>query len=247
APPKRYLPGLAAECEPEQLATEAARQARLGNGWIKLVGDWIDRGHGDLAPTYDQATITAAVDAAHAAGARVAVHTFSESAASMLIAAGVDSIEHGTGLSLELIAVMARRQIALVPTLTNIDNFPSYAAKGEAKFPRYAAHMRALHANFPAVVAAAYRAGVPIYAGTDAGSVVPHGQLAAEIIRLHEVGMTATDALAAGSWSARKWLGLSGITEGGLADLVVYAADPRNDLRVLRSPEAIMLRGRVVR
>ncbi|MGI8647123.1 MAG: amidohydrolase family protein [Mycobacteriales bacterium] len=247
APPKRYLPKLAIECEPAELAVQATRQARAGNGWIKLVGDWIDRSLGDLAPTYDDATFAAAVDAAHAACARVAVHTFSQAALPGLIAAGVDSIEHGTGLSEDLIGLMAQRQIALVPTLTNIDNFPHYAQEGQAKFPRYAEHMRALHQRFPDVVASAYAAGVPIFVGTDAGSVVSHGLAAAEILRLHEVGMSTADALAAGSWKARQWLGFSGIAEGGLADLVVYGCDPRLDLRVLRAPERIVLRGRVVR
>jgi imidazolonepropionase-like amidohydrolase len=55
------------------------------------------------------------------------------------------------------------------------------------------------------------------------------------------------DALAAGSWRARAWLGLGGIEEGAPADLVVYDADPRADLQVLRAPSRIVLRGRVVR
>lgn len=244
---KRYLPGFAVECEPHELADHARDQARRGSGWIKLVGDWIDRSLGDLAPTFDAETLTAAVTAAHTAGAKVAVHTFSEAALPDLLAAGVDSIEHGTGLTAETIAIMAERRTALVPTMTNIENFPDYAARGEAKFPDYAAHMRRLHRNFPKVVAAAYEAGVPIYAGTDAGGVVGHGLLPGEIARLHRAGLSATDALASGSWAARDWLGLPGLVEGGLADLVVYDADPRADLSVLHQPTRIVLRGRVVR
>jgi imidazolonepropionase-like amidohydrolase len=247
AAPRRYLRGLAIECAPEQLAAEAAGQARAGNGWVKIVGDWIDRSLGDLAPAYDDGTIAAAVTAAHAAGARVAVHTFSEAALPGLIAAGVDSIEHGTGLSPELVGQMAEKGIALVPTLTNIANFPHYAAQGEPKFPRYANHMRSLHAGFPAVIAAAYDAGVPIYAGTDAGTVVAHAQLPSEIGRLHAAGMSAADALAAGSWRAREWLGLTGLVEDGLADVVVYPRDPRVDLGVLAEPSRIVLRGRLIR
>jgi imidazolonepropionase-like amidohydrolase len=247
APPKRYLPGVAIETGSAELPSRAAEQARSGSGWIKLVGDWIDRGTGDLAPAYPDDALAAAVAAAHAQGARVAVHTFSEAALPGLIAAGVDSIEHGTGLSQDLIGELARRGTALVPTLTNIENFPGIAERAERKYPGYAAHMRRLHGTFPQVVRDAYEAGVPIYAGTDAGGGVEHGLAAGEILRLHEAGMTAADALAAGSWAARDWLGLTGLDEGGLADLVVYASDPRADLRILAAPARIVLRSRVIR
>ncbi|GAA0279453.1 amidohydrolase family protein [Cryptosporangium japonicum] len=246
APPRRYIPGLAIECTPEEFVTQAAVQAKAGNGWIKLVGDWIDRGAGDLGPTYDDATFAAAVAAAHDAGARVAVHTFSEDALPGLIAAGVDSIEHGTGLSLDLIDTMARAGTALVPTMTNILTFGGIAEKAEPKFPGYADHMRRLQAGFPAVVRAAYEAGVPIYVGTDAGGGVEHGLAAGEMLLLADAGMAPGDVLAAGSWGARRWLGLPGLEEGALADVTVYGADPREDLRVLKAPSRIVLRGRVI-
>ena len=57
----------------------------------------------------------------------------------------------------------------------------------------------------------------------------------------------AASWVAAGSWAARAWLGFPGLVDGGLGDLVVYAEDPRADLRVLRDPARIVLRGRVVR
>lgn len=247
APPKRYLRDIAVETTEQELAVAAITQAKAGNGWIKLVGDWIDRSAGDLTPTYSDAALATAVAAAHQAGARVAVHTFSEAALPGLVAAGVDSIEHGTGLDESLIDQMARQATALVPTLTNIATFPDIAARGEAKFPGYAAHMRRLHANFPHVVASAHEAGVPIYVGTDAGGGVRHGLAAEEIMRLHEIGMSTTDALAAGSWRARHWLGLPGIADKAPADLVIYESDPRADLRTLTAPTHIILRGNVVR
>jgi imidazolonepropionase-like amidohydrolase len=244
APPKRYLPGYAEEVEAADLPDAAERQARAGNGWVKLVGDWIDRSLGDLAPTYDDATFAAAVSRAHGLGARVAVHTFSTEALPGLIAAGVDSVEHGTGLTTDLIDEMARRGIALVPTAINIATFPEIAERA-TRFPVYADRMRRLHDVFPGVLRAAYEAGVPIYVGSDAGGLA-HGQVVAEIRALHGLGMTAEDALAAGSWAARTWLGLPGLEEGALADLAVYPEDPRKDLGVLLSPSRLVLRGRVV-
>ncbi len=248
APVRRYLRDIGVEVGADALDAEVARQAAAGNGWVKLVGDWIDRSLGDLAPSWRVDAMASAVRAAHATGARVAVHTFEEESVAAMVRAGVDSVEHGTGLSGDDIAEMARRGTALVPTITNIENFGDIAARAEAKFPRYAAHMRALHARFPSVIAEAYAAGVPIFVGTDAGGGVDHGLAAGEMLLLHErAGMAAGDVLRAGSWGARAWLGFAGLVEGGLADLVVYDTDPRLDLRALLAPRRIVLRGRVVR
>jgi imidazolonepropionase-like amidohydrolase len=247
APPHRYLRDVGVEVTADELPAEAARQAAAGNGWVKLVGDWIDRNTGDLAPAWDPADMAAAIKSAHEAGARVAVHTFAEESVAALVRAGVDSVEHGTGLSADDIAEMARRGTALVPTMINIEMFGDIAARADGKFPGYAQHMRALGDGFPAVVAAAHEAGVPIYVGTDAGGGINHGLAVQEMLRLHErAGMAPLDVLRAGSWGAREWLGFPGLVEGGLADLVVYDSDPRRDLRVLASPRRIVLRGRVV-
>jgi imidazolonepropionase-like amidohydrolase len=129
--------------------------------------------------------------------------------------------------------------------MINIERFDEIADQAEGKFPGYAVHMRALKAGFPAVVRAAYEAGVPIYVGSDAGGGVSHGLAAREMLALHAHGMAPVDVLRAGSWGARGWLGFPGLVEGGLADLVVYESDPREDLSVLLAPSRIVLRGRV--
>ncbi|GAB3801317.1 amidohydrolase family protein [Micromonospora zhanjiangensis] len=248
APPRRYLRDIGVEVGAPDVAAAVAEQARAGNGWVKLVGDWIDRKVGDLAPAWDAATMTAAVEAAHAAGVRAAVHTFSEEAVEIMVRAGVDSVEHGTGLSVDLVDEMARRGTALVPTMINIDTFGGIADRARDRFPGYADHMLALRDRFPEVVRAAYEAGVPIYVGTDAGGGIDHGLAAREMLLLHErAGMSPADVLAAASWGARAWLGFPGLTDGGLADLTVYDTDPRIDLRALQAPTRIILRGQVVR
>jgi imidazolonepropionase-like amidohydrolase len=248
APVKRYLRDIGVEVAAADVPATVAAQARAGNGWVKLVGDWIDRGAGDLAPAWDAATMRAAVETAHAAGVRAAVHTFGEEAVRILVEAGIDSVEHGCGLSVDLIDEMARRGTALVPTMMNVAMLGEVADLAQAKFPVYADHMRALRDGFPAVVRAAYEAGVPIYVGSDAGGGISHGLAAQEMLMLHErAGMSALDVLRAGSWGARDWLGFPGLVEGGLADLVIYDADPRADLRVLAAPRHVILRGTVIR
>jgi len=246
ARPKRYLRNYGAEVEPDALVAEVERQAPRGDGWVKLVGDWIDRDVGDLAPLWPVEAARAAIDRAHELGARVTAHVFGEQAVAELVEAGIDGIEHGTGIDADVIAMMAERQVALVPTMLQLDNFERYAEQGQARFPRYAAHMRALYARRLDTFAAAHDAGVPIYAGTDAGGYLPHGLVAQEIAALAPI-LGPEGALAAGSWAARSWLGRPDtLVDGAPADLIILDADPRRDLAVLRTPQFVILRGRVV-
>ena len=246
ARPQRYIRDLGVEVEPDRLVAEVITQAGRGDGWVKLAADWIDRTSGDLAPVWPDEVMKEAVAAAHALGARVAAHVFGEQALAGLIDAGVDSIEHGTGLTDELIAAAAAAGAVVVPTLINIDTFPSIAASGAAKFPRYAAHMRALYATSRDRVRSAHEAGVPIFVGTDAGGSLPHGLVRDEIRALVGAGIPQPEVIAQASWRAREWLGLPGLDEGALADLVVYGADPRHDLGTLYAPRRLVLRGSVI-
>ncbi len=221
-----------------------AEEARRGDGWVKLVGDWIDRDTGDLAPCWPAEALTAAIAAAHAEGARVTAHCFAAESLPDLLAAGIDCVEHATGLTEELVPLFAERSVAIVPTLVNIATFPGLAAGGEAKFPAWSAHMRRLHERRYDTVGAAHEAGVPVFVGTDAGGSLPHGLVAEEVGELVKAGLTPIEALSSASWAARAWLGRDGLTEGAAADLVVYAEDPRADVRVLADPRLIVLRGR---
>ncbi|GAA2068199.1 amidohydrolase family protein [Williamsia deligens] len=246
ARPKRYLRDYGVELDdPDSLADEVRRQARAGDGWVKLVGDWIDREVGDLAPLWTDAQVSAAVDAAHDEGARITAHVFGTDALPGLIAAGVDCIEHGTGLTDDLIAAMAERGTALVPTLIQVDNFPGIADSAD-RFPTYAAHMRALHAAAPSVVRAAVEAGVPVYTGTDAGGFVGHGRIVDEIVALTGAGLSTTIVLRAATVDARRWLSAGALADGDRADLIVLRADPRADLDVLRAPDAVISGGAVL-
>ncbi len=241
---RRYLRGVGDEVEPDQLVAAVTAQARAGDGWVKVVGDWIDRGTGDLAPCWPVAELSAAVAAAHALGARVAVHTFSEETLPDLLAAGVDCWEHATGLDAETAAAAAAAGVAITPTLVNTAHFGDFAVAGEAKFPRYAAHMRALDARRTAAVRDAAEAGVRLLVGTDAGTAMPHGLVAEEVSALVGAGLAPLAALDAATWGARAYLGAPTLQEGAPADLLVLPADPRDDVAVLRAPRAVVLRGR---
>jgi imidazolonepropionase-like amidohydrolase len=247
ARPKRYVPGLAIDLEDEsQLPAVVAEQAQLGDGWVKLVGDWIDRKIGDLAPLWSDDVLKVAIDSAHAHGARVTAHVFGEDALPGLLNAGIDCIEHGTGLTDDTVALMLEHGTALVPTMINLENFPGIADSAE-RYPVYAAHMRDLYDRSNERLSAARAAGVPVYAGSDAGGMIRHGRVADEVEALKGIGMSATEALGAACWDARRWLGYPGLDHGASADLLCYAEDPRQGPGVLKRPDLVILRGKTFR
>lgn len=231
ARPKRYIRDLPIEAgHPDELPALVAEQAAR-NPWVKLVGDWIHRDEGDLAPLWGDDVLVEAIATAHDYGARVTAHVFGADALPGLIAAGIDCIEHGTGLTDDTVAAMAARDVALVPTMINVENFPDFADAAGERFPRYGAHMRDLYARADATIGAAIEAGVRVYAGTDAGGGITHGRIADEVAALHRVGMTPAAALGAACWSARSWLGRPGLDAGAPPTSSPTTATPRGPRR----------------
>lgn len=233
----QYFAGWGQPYDHADMAGAAAEQA-LRTGWVKLVVDWVHEGN---AIPVD--VLTSVVDAVHAVGGRVAVHSTHESGGEAAVRAGVDSIEHGMCLDAGLLDRMAAQGTALTPTLAMV-------TKPVADLRAHAPHgaprdwyLRGAEAHAK-LVRQAVEAGVTVLAGTD---VRPHGGIVDEIRALTEAGLTPHDALAAASWTAREWLGLPGLVPGAPADAVVYDRDPRLDLGVLERPVAVVLRGRVVR
>jgi imidazolonepropionase-like amidohydrolase len=164
-----------------------------------------------------------------------------------MLDAGIDCVEHATGLLPRHIPRFVEQQVPIVPTLINIATFPDIAARAEAKFPRYASHMRGLWERREERVLEAYEAGVQVFAGTDAGSVIRHGRIADEILALHAAGLPAVAALDAACWNARRWLGADGLAEGASADVVLCTEDPRSDPETTRDLRGVVLRGEIIR
>ncbi len=243
---RRYIRNFAHEIEPDDLVAYVAQEARRGDGWVKLVGDWLDRSSGDLGACWPREAVTAAIAEAHRLGARVTAHCFAEDSLVDLVEAGIDCIEHATGLTEETIPLFAERGVAIVPTLVNIATFPKLAEQGDAKFPIWADHMRRLYERRYDTVRAAYDAGIPVFVGTDAGGALAHGLAGAEVGEFVTAGIPAVEAVSAATWGARAWLGRPGLEEGAPADLVVYETDPRADVRVLGAPRRVVLNGAVV-
>lgn len=250
ARPKRYLRHYAVElAEPCQLASEVARQAEAGDGWVKLVGDWIDRTEGDssdLRPLWTREQLTEAMSAAHRLGARVTVHTFAHEAIDDLLAAGIDCIEHGTGIAERHLSTLVERGIPVTATLLQIGQFEAIAAQGAAKYPVFAARMRRLYERRYEHVRMLHEGGVQLLVGTDAGGTIGHGTIAAECAEMVAAGVPEPAVVAAASWRGRAVIGAETIGEGTRADLVVFDEDPRRDIRALGARPTVLLGGEIV-
>lgn len=248
ARPKRYLKGYAVEVEPDELAAEAAVQARAAGDWVKIIADWIDRDLGadaDLAPLWSPQQWSDAVAAAHREGARVTAHTFATESVEALLEAGLDCIEHGTGMTGAHMDRAAAAGIPVVPTLLQVANFASFAAQGAERFPRFAARMQRMYDRRYEQVAQMHEAGVTLLVGTDAGTSIAHGDLAREALEMAHC-MPAADVVAAATWRARRFLGAPVLDEGDPADVVVLRDDPRRHLETLAEPRHVLLDGLLI-
>ncbi len=234
----RFVPGWAREVGDDELAEAAVEELRAGGGgWAKVVGDW--RTDAGRSVSFPPETLADAARLVHEAGGRLAVHAILAETVEMAVAAGCDSVEHGTFASESSLATIAARGLALTPTVGAVLSSPPARATAENREWTDVAHR-----SVREVVHAAWEAGVILLAGTDV--VIAHGRVREEIALLASCGIPAEAALAAGSWDARTFLGLAGIEEGARADIVAYVRDPREDLSVLDAPTAIVLDGRLI-
>jgi imidazolonepropionase-like amidohydrolase len=220
----------------DDLPAAAVAQVRGNDGWCKIFADW------DIESDPVPLTLLAAVvSEVHRAGGRVAAHCQTRAGTLNAAIAGVDSIEHGMGMPGEAVPAMARHDIAYVPTLT------AFAQSVPVVRERQTARSRLWLRGHQAMIRGvrdAFDAGVTVLAGTDSE---PFGNVVTEVEHLTQAGLPVSAAIGAASWTARRWLGLPGIVEGGSADLVAYDVDPRAEPGVLRHPRLVVLRGRVVR
>jgi imidazolonepropionase-like amidohydrolase len=250
ARPKRYLRHYGRElASVDDLPVAVREEALRGDGWVKLVADWIDRDlgpDGDLRPLWPDDVLAHAVAVAHDVGARVTAHTFATESLDALLDAGVDCLEHACGATPEQVSRIAEAGIPVTATLLQVAQFENIAAQADARYPLFAARMRRLFAHRYDLVRHLHDAGVQVLVGTDAGGTISHGRIADEAAEMVRAGIPAPDVVAAASWRTRRWLGVPGIEEGASADVVVYDRDPRVDIAALAEPRSVILRGRRV-
>ena len=158
------------------------------------------------------------------------------------VMAGVDSIEHGMNLDPGLLDRMAAQGTALVPTLTAFGKNAETVRHAEPS-PRRDRWLQGWM-GVSTTARAAHEAGVTVLAGTDS---FPCGTVAGEVELLLRAGLPVEAALGAACWTARSFLGLSSLSDGAPADLLVYDTDPTLEPAVLAHPSRIILRGNVIR
>jgi imidazolonepropionase-like amidohydrolase len=184
------------------------------------------------------------VEEAHRAGRRVAAHAHSAQGVKNALLAGVDTIEHGTLMDEEALGMLIERGAFYVPTLVPVVNI--LAGGAEAGIPDWVIEKgRSVIDEHKRNFQAAYRAGVKIAAGTDAGDPLTyHGTTARELQCMVDWGMKPMDAIVAGTRTGADLLGMLGdlgtIEPGKRADLLLVRGDPLEDITVLQRPDAIM-------
>jgi len=195
------------------------------------------------AQQYTYEELKAMVDEAARHGIKVAAHAHGTDGIKAAVRAGVASIEHGSQLDDEAVALMKERGTWLVPTSYLVDRInlavlpPLVRQKAETILPIARQSLRK-----------AITGGVKIAFGTDAG-VYPHGENAKEFAVYVKLGMTTIDALRSGTINAASLLGVTdrgAIEAGKLADLVAVPGDPLRDITAMERVSWVMLGGKVV-
>ena len=248
--PKGFEPGVAVPQGAQEASgvddiVRAVRtQVAGGADIVKLYADY-RWGPGEPSrPTFSEAELKAAIDAAHDTGRIVAVHTATTEGMRRAVEAGADTIEHGYGGTPEIFKAMHDRGTGYCPTLAAPDAIARYHG-WDGTEPAPAAVLLSRHA-----FALARAAGVIICTGGDVG-VFPHGENEREMELMGQNGMPAAQVLmSATSVNAKLFrmdAKVGSIKPGLLADLVAVPGDPTQDLTTLRHVNLVIKGGEVVK
>ena len=197
-------------------------------------------------PQFREDEIRAIVETAKDYGFKVAAHCHGAEAMKRAVRAGVHSIEHGTYMDDEVMKLMKEHNTYYVPTIT-----AGKAVGDSAKKPGYYPELvtpkaLAIGPQIHNTFAKAYKAGVKIAFGTDAG-VYAHGKNWLEFVFMHEAGMPAIETIQSATMNAADLLGITDIVgsieKGKLADIVAVDGDPTKDIQAMGRMKFVMKDG----
>ncbi len=226
--------------------------AKYGADQIKIVatGGILSVGDAVGAAQFDADELQAAVDEARRLGRKVMAHAHAGDGLKMAVKAGVASIDHGSLVDDEAIALMKEHGTYLVPTLIILEEIVTDGVRKGV--PAYSiAKATAIAAQRRTRLRAAYQAGVRFALGTDATSDI-HGRNGEEFAYMVEIlGATPMEAITIGTRNGAALLGLEQsigtVTTGKMADLVAVQGNPLTDIRRLARVSFVMQGGRVVK
>lgn len=197
---------------------------------------------------FSEDEIKAIVQTAKDYGMKVAAHAHGAEAIKRAILAGVASIEHGTYMNDEDIALFKQYGTYYVPTIIAGKSVADSAKKPEYFPPIIAAKALAVGPVIQGTFAKAYKAGVKIAFGTDAG-VYKHGKNWMEFVYMNEAGMPALEAIKAATVNSADLIGIADktgvIEKGKWADIVAVDGDPMQDIHVMGKVSFVMKEGKV--
>jgi len=232
----------------EQAVMHRVREViKYGADVIKFCasGGVFSKGDNPLLEQYSPAEMNVLITEAHRLGRKVATHAHSSIAIKDAVRAGVDSIEHGIFIDEEGINLMKEHHTFLVPTSYPLFWFEQH--ESEMHLPPWVIEKAAI--IIPAAkknVAQAFKAGVRVALGTDAG-VYPHGQNGGEFWSMVQLGLAPVQALQAGTVNAAELMGWSDrvgvIRPGMFADIVAVRGDPISDIHALEHVQFVMKGG----
>jgi imidazolonepropionase-like amidohydrolase len=234
---------------PARFREMAEARIAAGSDWVKIFGSRGSYQSVDTTQTVTFEEMKAAADAAHAAGHRIAIHSYGPSGVSDAVRAGADSVEHGVDLDDATLAEMVRRGTVWVPTIDHnryyVDARDEYGFAADTIPPLRAYIEKNLQSARRAV-----KAGVKIAMGSDAVYTM-FGQNTRELGWLVKAGMTPLQALQSATTTAAALLDqdkrLGTIAPGSFADLVAVDGDPLADITVvIERVRGVMMGGLVV-
>ncbi len=201
-------------------------------------------------PQFMEDEIRAIVETARDYDYKVAAHAHGKEGMRRAVAAGVDSIEHGTYMDEDVFKLMREKGTWYVPTIS-AGVFVSEKAREIGYYPEIVRpKAERIGALIQGTAGRAHSAGVKIAFGTDAG-VFPHGQNAREFVLMVEAGMPAAFALQSATKNAAELLGewesLGSLEAGKHADVVAVAGNPIENIELMRDVQFVMKAGAVVK